>query len=115
MSVPPHCDSPALVLLRGLTQSWAGELAFVEEDDQALAESVRRRRTERIRYAAADRISPRVLEAAAEAGACVVGRPVVREGRAELLWCLREQSVSIDYHRYGNLGARAEESRAEPL
>jgi RHH-type proline utilization regulon transcriptional repressor/proline dehydrogenase/delta 1-pyrroline-5-carboxylate dehydrogenase len=40
--------------------------------------------------------------------------PVVAEGRVELLWYLYEQSVSIDYHRYGNLGARAAEPRAEP-
>jgi len=33
----------------------------------------------------------------------------------ELLWCLHEQSVSHAYHRYGNLGARAPERRAEPL
>jgi RHH-type proline utilization regulon transcriptional repressor/proline dehydrogenase/delta 1-pyrroline-5-carboxylate dehydrogenase len=34
------------------------------------------------------------------------------EGRLELLWYLQEQSISFDYHRYGNLGARADEPRA---
>jgi RHH-type proline utilization regulon transcriptional repressor/proline dehydrogenase/delta 1-pyrroline-5-carboxylate dehydrogenase len=33
----------------------------------------------------------------------------------ELLHYLREQSLSIDYHRYGNLGAMSRESRAEVL
>ena len=28
------------------------------------------------------------------------------EGRIEMLLYLREQSISIDYHRYGNLGER---------
>jgi RHH-type proline utilization regulon transcriptional repressor/proline dehydrogenase/delta 1-pyrroline-5-carboxylate dehydrogenase len=29
-----------------------------------------------------------------------------------MLWYQREQSISTDYHRYGNLGARAGEVRA---
>jgi RHH-type proline utilization regulon transcriptional repressor/proline dehydrogenase/delta 1-pyrroline-5-carboxylate dehydrogenase len=37
--------------------------------------------------------------------------PVVAAGRIELLWYLREQSISFDYHRYGNLGRRAGELR----
>jgi RHH-type proline utilization regulon transcriptional repressor/proline dehydrogenase/delta 1-pyrroline-5-carboxylate dehydrogenase len=32
-----------------------------------------------------------------------------------MLWYLREQSISVDYHRYGNLGNRADEPRAEVL
>jgi RHH-type proline utilization regulon transcriptional repressor/proline dehydrogenase/delta 1-pyrroline-5-carboxylate dehydrogenase len=39
---------------------------------------------------------------------------VLAEGRLELLWYLREQSISHDYHRYGNLGLRAGEARHEP-
>jgi RHH-type proline utilization regulon transcriptional repressor/proline dehydrogenase/delta 1-pyrroline-5-carboxylate dehydrogenase len=31
------------------------------------------------------------------------------------LWYVREQSISTDYHRYGNLGMRADEVRAEVL
>ncbi|MDB6004783.1 MAG: Proline dehydrogenase, partial [Prosthecobacter sp.] len=30
----------------------------------------------------------------------------------ELLWYVQEQSVSFDYHRYGNLGTRTGEDRA---
>jgi RHH-type proline utilization regulon transcriptional repressor/proline dehydrogenase/delta 1-pyrroline-5-carboxylate dehydrogenase len=36
-------------------------------------------------------------------------------GRIELLHYLREQSLSVDYHRYGNLGARGDEGRAPVL
>ena len=36
-------------------------------------------------------------------------------GRVALLRYLREQSVSIDYHRYGNLGEREEEPRTRTL
>jgi RHH-type proline utilization regulon transcriptional repressor/proline dehydrogenase/delta 1-pyrroline-5-carboxylate dehydrogenase len=54
-----------------------------------------------------------VLAAGNLANGCVVSVPVSAEGRLELLWYLREQSISTDYHRYGNLGARADEARAE--
>lgn len=37
------------------------------------------------------------------------------QNRLELLWCVQEQSISIDYRRYGNLGSRANEPRSEPL
>ena len=40
---------------------------------------------------------------------------VSQHGRIELLWYVREQSVSQVYHRYGNLGVRAGEERDEPL
>ena len=40
--------------------------------------------------------------------------PVLAAGRIELLWYLREQSISWDYHRYGNLGERANERRKGP-
>ena len=53
-----------------------------------------------------------ILEAAAATGVAVVSRPVLAEGRAELLWYLQEQSISVDYHRYGNLGPRLNEPRA---
>ena len=38
--------------------------------------------------------------------------PVLAEGRVELLRYVYEQSLCVDYHRYGNLGARAAEKRS---
>jgi RHH-type proline utilization regulon transcriptional repressor/proline dehydrogenase/delta 1-pyrroline-5-carboxylate dehydrogenase len=52
--------------------------------------------------------------AAAEALQYVADAPVSLHGRVELLWYLREQSVSLVYHRYGNLGLRSDENRDEP-
>ena len=69
---------------------------------------------ERIRYAASERVPAVVRAAAAQIGVYLADEPVLAEGRIELLWYLREQSLSYDYHRYGNLGARAGESRCEP-
>lgn len=51
------------------------------------------------------------LHEAAAAGSChIVDDPVLASGRFELLHYLREVSLSIDYHRYGNLGAREKTS-----
>lgn len=51
----------------------------------------------------------------AEAGIVSVPHPVVLNGRIELLNALREVSVSRDYHRYGYLGEREYELKAESL
>ena len=55
-----------------------------------------------------------VRRAAAESGVYIADEPVLASGRIELLWYLREQSISYDYHRYGNLGARIDENRKGP-
>ena len=115
VSAPRNFTSPALKLLEEITQSWAGAIEFVEETDGELAGIMREHQTDRVRCAAADRVSPLVLEASGESGVCVVSRPVLANGRVELLWYLQEQSLSIDYHRYGNLGLRSAEHRAAVL
>jgi RHH-type proline utilization regulon transcriptional repressor/proline dehydrogenase/delta 1-pyrroline-5-carboxylate dehydrogenase len=105
----------AVALLEELTESWAGAIEFVEETDEQLAAAIRGGQTDRVRFAAPDRVPPAVLQAGNEACGCVISTPVSGEGRLEMLWYLREQSISTDYHRYGNLGARANEPRAEVL
>jgi RHH-type proline utilization regulon transcriptional repressor/proline dehydrogenase/delta 1-pyrroline-5-carboxylate dehydrogenase len=47
--------------------------------------------------------SPSLKAAAIEAGLRLVDAPVTANGRIELLWLLREQSVSETLHRYGNV------------
>jgi len=112
---PPGLNSLSVKLLETLTETWAGAIEFLEETDAQLAKAIRERQTDRVRYAASDRLPLEVLRAGNEAGGCVISRSVSAEGRLELLWYLREQSISIDYHRYGNLGLRASEPRAEVL
>ncbi len=115
VSVPPDLKSPDILPLEQLTGSWAGAIEFVQETDAQLAAVIRGGQTDRVRYAAPDRAPVSVLSAGGEAGGCVICTPVSGEGRLEMLWYLREQSVSTDYHRYGNLGSRADEKRAEIL
>jgi len=113
VSSPPGLDAPAVRRLERATEAWAASIEFVEESDAELAAAIGRGQVDRVRYAAPERASLTVLEAGNAANGCVVSVPVSAEGRLELLWYLREQSISTDYHRYGNLGIRADEPRAE--
>ena len=114
VSIPEGLVPPAVrVLEEQLTASWAAAIEFVWESDEELATVIREHQADRIRYAAPDRVAAVVRQAAAETGLCIVSAPVLMEGRIELLWYLQEQSICYDYHRYGNLGVRAGEPRAE--
>jgi RHH-type proline utilization regulon transcriptional repressor/proline dehydrogenase/delta 1-pyrroline-5-carboxylate dehydrogenase len=114
VSLPPGLGQPSVTLLESITEPWAGGIEFIEETDAELAQAVMERQTDVVRYAGTERVPIEVLTAGGAAGVRVAAMPVVMEGRLELLWYLEEQSVSIDYHRYGNLGARAGEPRTEP-
>lgn len=111
VSSPPRFDDAALDLLDTLTASWAGALEIVEETDADLERVIAGRQTDRVRYAHPSRVPERILRAAAEVSVYIASAPVLAEGRIELLWYVYEQSISFDYHRYGNLGNRAEETR----
>lgn len=112
ISFLPDYSSTPLEALHDATESWGARIEFVEESDEQLAEVVRERHTDRVRYAARDRVPKVVLDAIGETGVYIAAAPPLAEGRIELLWYLREQSVSFDYHRYGTLGDRALEERA---
>jgi RHH-type proline utilization regulon transcriptional repressor/proline dehydrogenase/delta 1-pyrroline-5-carboxylate dehydrogenase len=112
VSRPHGLDTRELSLLEKLTHDWAGLIEFVEESDEEFAEAIGGGHVCRVRYAAADRVPEIVRRAAAEVCMFIADAPVLAEGRVELLWYVQEQSVSFDYHRYGNLGTRTGEDRA---
>ncbi len=112
VSSPPKEPHRSVELLHQLTEPWAADVEFVDESNQALAEAIRSGQTERVRYASPNRVEEVVRRAAAEVGLYLAAAPVLAVGRIELLHYLREQSLCVDYHRYGNLGARASEARA---
>lgn len=111
-SVPQGFTSDALTKLHEATEDWAAAIEFIEESDEELAEAITQRETDRVRYAASNHVPLVVRRAAAETQIFIADAPVLAEGRVELLWYVQEQSVSFDYHRYGNLGARASEKRS---
>ncbi len=108
-------STPVLDALETLTEPWGGRIEFVEESDRDLADLIEARHTERVRYAAPERVPEVVMRATGATGIYIAKSPVLAEGRIELLWYLREQSISFDYHRYGNLGDRAGEERAATM
>ncbi len=115
VSTPPELHSPHVKLLDELTDDWAGAIEFVEETDSQLAQALREGQVDRLRYAHPDRVPPPIRIAAATDGHYLADTPVTPHGRVELLWYFEEQSLSHVYHRYGNLGMRSEEQRAEVL
>ncbi len=115
LSTLPRVESKIVDWLDESTQSWAAAIEFVEESDEQLARAIRDGHTLRVRYADAARVPVQIREAAATIGLYVADAPVLAHGRIELLWYFEEQSISDNYHRYGNLGRRADEQRAEVL
>ena len=93
---------PALALPNLAAEMWV-------QTDPEFAAAIRTATIERIRYAAPDRVPVEIRRAATESDTCIVDNSVLAEGRIELLWYLREQSISHAWHRYGNLGARGSE------
>jgi len=102
-----------MTLLDQLTASWGASLEIIEESDDELVAAVTNHQTDRLRYAAVDRVPTELRRAAAEHFVYIADAPVISHGRIELLWYLLEQSISVDYHRYGNLGGRSQEERAK--
>lgn len=104
-----------LSLLEQLTIDFAADLEFVEESDKELIHAMEQGQVDRLRYATPAVVPLHVRKAAHQRFVYLADTPVSSFGRIELLWYVREQSLCVDYHRYGNLGFRAGEMRSEPL
>lgn len=115
VSVLPQPESRLLSWLDEVTEDWGGSIEYVDEEDSDLADAIRSGRTLRVRYADPSRVPDLVRQAAHSTGTFVADAPVLAHGRVELLWYVEEQSISDNYHRYGNLGARSSEARRPTL
>ncbi len=115
VSYPQGGRTSIIAVLEHVTEAWGGAIEFLEESDNELAAVIRSGHTDRVRYTDRDRVPDVVLRAVSDTGVYIARAPVLAEGRIELMWYLREQSISFDYHRYGTLGDRGEETRAETL
>lgn len=107
ISFPPGLANGVTAFLQGADgKQWLGSASIETVDDQQLITGLDR--VDRLRYAAPDRVPDTVLAAAAARDGFYIARsPVLMEGRLELLHYLLPQSICHNYHRYGNLGARA--------
>ena len=88
-----------------------GWLHPVEESEQQLAQRIDDGHVNRLRLLRRSTGSHPAEISCARRFVTIIDEPVLREGRIECLRYLDEQSISYDYHRYGNLGRRAGESR----
>lgn len=86
---------------------------FTHEEEDHFLDRVRHGAFTRIRLVSAP--SEALLLAASESCCYISHAPVLANGRFELLHFLREVAISLDYHRYGNLGIREGELRKEIL
>jgi len=115
VSYPSEKREEDLALLEELTQEWAGDMEFVLESDEDLVRAIQDGQVDRLRYAKPEFVPIEVRKAADDQFVYVADSPVSTSGRIELLWYVREQSLCVDYHRYGNLGFRTDEERADVL
>ena len=115
LSYPDGTHGSTVEVLEQLTSEWAGRIEFLEESDGELAIAIQNGQVMRLRYAAAERVPESIRRVANHHQVFIADRAVSTLGRIELLWYVVEQSISFDYHRYGNLGPRSTEKRAETL
>ena len=115
VSFPPDEFSAKIEFINQLTEAWAGDIELIEQTDSELAEAIRENEINRIRYAHPNRVPFEIRKAVIGKYIHIADQPVLDEGRIELLWYVEEQSVSDNYHRYGNLGSRSNEKRRETI
>ncbi len=106
VSVPQDLDSKIISFLKKRERrEFLRKIKITSQSDEQLIESMDK--INRIRYASPERVPQAVYLAAARKGFLIVSDRVLMEGRIELLHYYRSQSTCNNYHRYGNLGARA--------
>ncbi len=88
-------------------------LQWIEESETSFHGRVAKGSFKRVRLLS--KPNEALIKAAAEHATTLLVNPVLANGRFEMLYYLREISLSIDYHRYGNLGLREKEKRAPLL
>ena len=84
-------------------------LHFKEETESSFIERIKKGSIKRVRLIS--KPSDAMKKSAAEVSCYLCHLPVLASGRVELLNYLREMALSVDYHRYGNLGVREGEHR----
>lgn len=95
---------------------WKKEMpnfTFIEESEKSFLSRFGKKGCNRVRLNSQP--SDEMRHAAAMSGCYLATTPVLVNGRFELLNFLREIAISIDYHRYGNLGSRESEVRSPIL
>jgi RHH-type proline utilization regulon transcriptional repressor/proline dehydrogenase/delta 1-pyrroline-5-carboxylate dehydrogenase len=78
--------------------------SYLLESEEFFLKMIRSKKMKRLRLTSAP--SEELIREAFFEDTHLISAPVLSTGRFELLHYLREVSLSVDYHRYGNLGLR---------
>jgi len=106
-SYPENGCAEAIDLLYRISSTWAGRIETIDETDAELAEVIVGGGVDRLRLLRDDyQVSSLIRDACIQRFVPIVSKQVIASGFIEPLWFLQEQSLSFDYHRYGNLGRR---------
>ncbi|MFN9345972.1 MAG: bifunctional proline dehydrogenase/L-glutamate gamma-semialdehyde dehydrogenase [Planctomycetota bacterium] len=114
VSCDPSIEDHKIEALERATLVWAGKIEWVEQTDEQLALEMQSGHVQRLRYDGTTKVPESIRRLAPKHTIFVADSPVLAHD-LELLWYVEEQSVSFDYHRYGNLGSRADEPRSPVL
>lgn len=102
------CETPVQTLVPPGSE-WAEVCAALGaeryESETALAEHLAKTKAIRLRNLGPP-LSKELLQLIHGRGLTCLNEPVSQSGLVELLYYLKEQAVSVSYHRYGNLGAK---------
>jgi len=106
-------STPACDLMRAFFERWLAVVErpltceWLEESDESLAAAIADGQVDRLRtLVPKDKLPAIVHHACRTAFVSVIDEAVVDDGEIEGLRFLNEQSLSHDFHRYGNLGRR---------
>lgn len=113
VSIDPSIAAATKELLHSPADYVPGLVEPLEETTSQLTVRVLGGDVNRLRLLAASAEHVSLRKACADQFVTIIAEAVLSEGRIECLRYLDEQSVSNNYHRYGNLGRRAEEQRRE--
>jgi RHH-type proline utilization regulon transcriptional repressor/proline dehydrogenase/delta 1-pyrroline-5-carboxylate dehydrogenase len=110
-AITAHCDleiswsqDHSSVLFNDRWKKLLPSLHFTEESEKEFLSRMKKGVFNRVRVMS--QISSAMKQQASEQSIYINTTPVLANGRIELLNYLREMALSVDYHRYGNLGVR---------
>lgn len=98
-------QSDSIQKAQEICQKLALQADFVKENEASFIDKIAQ--YERIRYHAKPSMHDRIYKQAAKQAKIIIRDKPLVNGRFELLYYHNEKSLSISYHRYGNLGIRA--------
>ncbi len=111
ISLDSNAGSTTSRIVESFADELPGSIHPLYESESELVDRMRDGQIGRLRLLDERPISRELWQACREAFVTIVRDTVLSDGRLECLRYLDEQSLSHDYHRYGNLGRRASESR----